>query len=310
MFDLVDIVNVLTGMASEMNSTTMSMPFELAQISSFVYSITELDPWDYNPLMYLIVGDEKVLLIDTGCDYGNLYFYIKSIPFVADKKIVVVNTHNHAEQSSGNWRFSTVGSVGLSHKVERLYASGRDKYYTRLLNSTNQWQVKTYKVTHWLKERDKILLGPKENLRNVVHTFWMPGHTPDHIILHYPIDNRLFLGDIFYRFADINFTYQFTELKDYEASLRKILDMLKTLPAGTRYSSSRSERDGICLPELKHFQRFFFAVLAGTHTGVALRIDDAEGWRYETRDRAMRVVLSRTLVQQLEEARNGSESGG
>lgn len=42
-----------------MNSTTMSMPFELAQISSFVYSITELDPWDYNPLMYLIVGDEK-----------------------------------------------------------------------------------------------------------------------------------------------------------------------------------------------------------------------------------------------------------
>lgn len=35
----------------------------------------------------------------------------------------------------------------------------------------------------------------------------MPGHTPDHIILHYPIDNRLFLGDIFYRFADINFTW-------------------------------------------------------------------------------------------------------
>lgn len=89
-------------------------------------------------------------------------------------------------------------------------------------------KVKTYKVTHWLKERDKILLGPKENLRNVsvvvsksakyffsinynyfqvVHTLWMPGHTPDHIILHYPIDNRLFLGDIFYRFADINFTW-------------------------------------------------------------------------------------------------------
>lgn len=45
-----------------MNSTTMSMPFELAQISSFVYSITELDPWDYNPLMYLIVGDEKGVL--------------------------------------------------------------------------------------------------------------------------------------------------------------------------------------------------------------------------------------------------------
>lgn len=35
------------------------------------------------------------------------------------------------------------------------------------IKEENVFQVKTYKVTHWLKERDKILLGPKENLRNV-----------------------------------------------------------------------------------------------------------------------------------------------
>lgn len=41
-----------------------------------------------------------------------------------------------------------------------------------------------------------------------------------------------------------------------------------------------------------------------------LRIDDAEGWRYETRDRAMRVVFSRVLVEQLEDARNASSENG
>ncbi|EPB75813.1 hypothetical protein ANCCEY_05107 [Ancylostoma ceylanicum] len=138
---------------------------------------------------------------------------------------------------------------------------------------------------------------------------WTPGHTPDSLVLWYAYDQRLFIGDLFYRYADIMLSYEYTNIKDYEASLRKVISfvMKQREPKKLRYSSAKSDADNECLPAFKHFHRFILSVLAGTHIGFPLRIDEAEGWRFETRDKAMRVIIGRDIVKRLNQAREKAQ---
>lgn len=55
--------------------------------------------------MYLLEGDEKALLIDTGYGVGNLRAYVENL---TDKPIVVANTHYHPDHAAGNGEFEQV----------------------------------------------------------------------------------------------------------------------------------------------------------------------------------------------------------
>ena len=55
--------------------------------------------------MYLLLGTEKALLIDTGYGKGDLPRYLERL---TDLPIMVVNTHNHYDHSSGNAFFREV----------------------------------------------------------------------------------------------------------------------------------------------------------------------------------------------------------
>ncbi|CAL2049454.1 unnamed protein product [Caenorhabditis brenneri] len=286
------------------------MSFTHDQLTENIFWIREEDTRECFPLMYLILGTEDTaLLIDTGCGCGNIYHYLRSLSFMQNVKLIVVNTHNHPEQTGGNWRFSTTGSNGLAHLVEDLCAGRKNKYYTRLMDSSWHWEIQTYKVTRWLNDGDKILLGDESNLRNIVQVMWTPGHTPDSIVLWYPYANRLFVGDLFYRFDDIMFTYQYTDIRQYENSVRNILKFVQSQEVKVKYSAAKNDTDNKCLPTFKLYHRFLLAVIAGTHAGTHLRIDEAEGVRYETRDKSMKIVIGRKIVQKLNEAREKATQG-
>ncbi|ULT80960.1 hypothetical protein L3Y34_011077 [Caenorhabditis briggsae] len=286
------------------------MSFTHDKLADNIYWIREEDGRECYSLMYLILGaGDTALLIDTGCGCGNIYHYLRSLSFMQNVKLIVVNTHNHPEQTGGNWRFSTTGSNGLAHLVEDLCAGRKNKYYTRLMDSSWHWEIQTYKVTRWLNDGDKILLGDESNLRNIVQVMWTPGHTPDSIVLWYPYANRLFVGDLFYRFDDIMFTYQYTDIRQYENSVRNVLKFVKSQEVTVKYSSAKNDTDNQCLPTFKLYHRFLLAVIAGTHAGTHLRIDEAEGVRYETRDKSMKIVIGRKIVQKLNEAREKANQG-
>ena len=55
--------------------------------------------------MYLLEGDKKALLIDTGYGVGNLRAYIEKL---TDKPILVANTHYHPDHAAGNGEFEQV----------------------------------------------------------------------------------------------------------------------------------------------------------------------------------------------------------
>jgi glyoxylase-like metal-dependent hydrolase (beta-lactamase superfamily II) len=140
------------------------------QISVNVYCIREIDQYNNDHvLMYLIKGSaNQCILIDTGfgCN-GDLLVYIRSNQLAADhQSIIVINTHNHAEQTGGNWRFSSSNSkYGLSHKICDLCASSADVIYTKMID----WRVKPYKITRWIDHGEEIQID-NDNRIVIYHT--------------------------------------------------------------------------------------------------------------------------------------------
>jgi hydroxyacylglutathione hydrolase len=55
--------------------------------------------------IYLLEGEEKALLLDTGWGAGNLRAFVEGL---TDKEIVVANTHFHPDHSAGNGEFEKV----------------------------------------------------------------------------------------------------------------------------------------------------------------------------------------------------------
>jgi glyoxylase-like metal-dependent hydrolase (beta-lactamase superfamily II) len=55
--------------------------------------------------MYLLEGEEKALLIDTGWGAGNLKAFVETL---TDKPLVVANTHYHPDHAAGNGEFEAV----------------------------------------------------------------------------------------------------------------------------------------------------------------------------------------------------------
>ena len=79
--------------------------------SNLKYTIWEMqkDTYAFNfggsVCMYLLVGDEKALLIDTAYGYGDIPGMIRKL---TDQPVVVVNTHNHGDHTGGNAFFPEV----------------------------------------------------------------------------------------------------------------------------------------------------------------------------------------------------------
>lgn len=55
--------------------------------------------------IYLLEGEEKALLLDTGYGTGNLHEFVDKL---TDKEILVANTHFHPDHSAGNGEFEKV----------------------------------------------------------------------------------------------------------------------------------------------------------------------------------------------------------
>lgn len=56
--------------------------------------------------MYLIIGPQKAMLVETGYGIGNLKGLVEQI--APGKQLIVVNSHCHADHSMGNSQFGTV----------------------------------------------------------------------------------------------------------------------------------------------------------------------------------------------------------
>ena len=206
--------------------------FTLEQIDADTHIVSEYRHWEETHC-YLLEGNERCLLIDTGLGICDISEEVKKL---TDKQITAVATHIHWDHIGGHQYYQDI----YAHEAEHDWLTGgfplsmetiRDMVTDRC-DLPKGYQVNTYQFyqgvpTRVLKDGDTIDLGGRKI--TVLHT---PGHSPGHICFWEADRGYLFTGDLVYK--DTLFAYYpSTDPQAYLASLEKIaaLPVKKIFPA-------------------------------------------------------------------------------
>ncbi|MET3289248.1 UNVERIFIED_CONTAM: glyoxylase-like metal-dependent hydrolase (beta-lactamase superfamily II) [Brevibacillus sp. OAP136] len=174
--------------------------FEVYQLPKDVYAIYE--PGHFQEVIsYLIIGETKAILLDTGMGIGNIYELVHSL---TDKEIEVVNSHSHFDHIGENYKFSKVSifedvnavtTLTKGYSVEELKEHVTSMMFAK--EPPKDFIAETYRMPpcefDLLHDGDIIDLGNRK--LKVIHT---PGHSSDSIMLHDEENRILFTGDTFY----------------------------------------------------------------------------------------------------------------
>ena len=186
-----------------------------------VYEITS-PPMRFK--QYLVIGQEKALLIDTGFGLGSLK---KVVDGLTDKPLILVNTHGHPDHGGGNAEF---GSPFLRPEDHPAYEQ-KCAYETRR-EEAGHWPIPdaaeklqpTPPAPIALEEDAVFDLGGRK-LR-VIHT---PGHTKGSVCIYDEKTGALFTGD------NTNAHGVFLDAEwgatagEYVASMKKLRDLKPTM---------------------------------------------------------------------------------
>jgi glyoxylase-like metal-dependent hydrolase (beta-lactamase superfamily II) len=174
-------------------------------------------------ISYLIVGDKRALLFDTGMGISDLK---KVIAGLTSLPINVLNSHTHNDHVGGNWEFSTIYGMDTDFTRQNARGSRADaqaeitpgqicgalpKGFDSAAYSTRPWKVTSY--TH---DGDRFDLGGR-----TLEVIATPGHTPDAICLLDRANGLLFTGDTYYP-APIWLFRPETDLDAYAASIGRL----------------------------------------------------------------------------------------
>jgi glyoxylase-like metal-dependent hydrolase (beta-lactamase superfamily II) len=124
----------------------MEKELYIKQLKPYLYLMDEA----HEATGYIVVGEEKVCVIDTMNGYNDLHKVVRDI---TDKPIVVVNTHGHPDHIFGNVYFDDIslmhcmrnGAVEISEgKTENdlpyKWFGGVDKQHPFKLDEGKQYQ--------------------------------------------------------------------------------------------------------------------------------------------------------------------------
>jgi glyoxylase-like metal-dependent hydrolase (beta-lactamase superfamily II) len=198
---------------------------------------------------FLIEGDERAVLVDTGLGLADIRAAAQSL---TRRPILAVNTHSHSDHRGGNARFADVaahpraadaltapvprenlmGYLAVAREQWAAYqrARGDDERFFHLFTTTTSprplpedadtWTVPAGPAPKPLADGQRIDLGGRT--LTVLHT---PGHSPDSLCL---LDERaglLFAGDTLIT-GDFWAHTPDTEIGVFAATLRRLADEL------------------------------------------------------------------------------------
>lgn len=172
--------------------------FEVYRVQPHVLAIYEPHQWQ-ETVMYLVEGQKRALLIDTGMGIGNLRALVAELTTLP---VVVVNTHTHVDHIGSNWQFDTIdnldsdysrqsarGSTSVREEIEPGKLCGAlPRGFDKATYATKPWHT-----SRWLHDGDTIDLGGRS-----LQVLATPGHSPDSISLFDARNGLLFTGDTYY----------------------------------------------------------------------------------------------------------------
>lgn len=134
----------------------------------------------WSNFMYLLIGKEKALLIDSGTGTGNLKEFVKTI---TDKPVMVACTHGHYDHTGGNYDF---GEAWMHRESEYTAVNAFKNWGDSFYNSKEFPEVKI----NYLEDGDVIDLGGRR-----VKVLHIPAHHEGSIAFIDENTRSLFTGD-------------------------------------------------------------------------------------------------------------------
>lgn len=206
--------------------------FTIDKIDENTYIISEYRHWEETHC-YLLNGESKSLLIDTGLGICNIYDEVIKL---TDKPVIAAATHVHWDHIGGHRFFPEF----YAHEAELGWLSGEFPLSADTIREMvvdrcelpKEFDVSNYEIfqgipSRVLRDKDTIDIG--DRIIEVLHT---PGHSPGHMCFWEKESGYLFTGDLVYK--DTLFAYYpSTDPMAYLNSLEKIalLPAKKIFPA-------------------------------------------------------------------------------
>jgi glyoxylase-like metal-dependent hydrolase (beta-lactamase superfamily II) len=175
------------------------------------------------PRSYLIVGQKRALLFDTGMGMSDIK---KVTAELTQLPIVVLNSHTHDDHVGDNWEFDTI--YGMDTDFTRQNARGSrvdaqaevtpDQICGTLPTGfdAKAYVTRPWKITAYTHDGDRFDLGGR-----TIEVIATPGHTPDSISLIDRANGLLFTGDTYYP-APLWLYRPETDLKAYSKSIHTL----------------------------------------------------------------------------------------
>jgi glyoxylase-like metal-dependent hydrolase (beta-lactamase superfamily II) len=224
--------------------------FDVYQLPGHVYAFYE-PRQEQEVLSYLIVGDKRALLFDSGLGIGRLGEIVRRLTALP---VVVLNSYTHFDHAGGNSEFSNVYAVDSA--FTRKNAAGHPNAYM-LKNAGPSgacpplpagfdfatYSSKPFHITHTIHDGEIIDLGGRP-----LEVLLTPGHTPDALCLLDRKQKELFTGDTFYP-GEIWLWWPETDLDAYQKSIQRIAALAPSLQV-LRQAHSAPEGDPALLAKV------------------------------------------------------------
>ncbi len=201
--------------------------FKVFEVGHGVYAIAE--PSNFQEVIsYLILGEEKALLFDSGMGLSSIKKVVKQL---TNLPLTVINSHTHYDHIGGNHEFDNILAIDLPYTIGRA-KNGMSHDFVKhevtkeaicLEKSPNKdtanYHIKPFKIKGFIKEGYIFQLGNR-----TLEIISVPGHTPDAIALYDKASGYLWTGDTFYEGPIWLFDPE-TNLFDYQQSIQKIANI-------------------------------------------------------------------------------------
>lgn len=204
--------------------------FEVYEVDRNVFAIYE--PHQFQEVIsYLIVGERRALLWDSGMGIGRISEVVDEL---TDVPVVVVNSHTHPDHVGGNAEFAEIWGfdTDFSNRSASGYANARMVGQVRPgalcralpegVDSSN-YEIKPFRVGRRIQDGSTIALGGRD-----LQILAVPGHTPDAAALLDTEAGLLFTGDSFYEGPIYLFSPE-TDLAQFQASIERLARLVPNL---------------------------------------------------------------------------------
>ncbi|MDD3402053.1 MAG: MBL fold metallo-hydrolase [Hespellia sp.] len=205
--------------------------YDVYKVPGDIYAIACNGQWELD-ICYLVLGEDKALLLDTGLGLGDLKSLVESL---TDLPITVVVSHSHYDHIGNAHQFDDVWCYNSPSCIETLTDGiPHDDFAYELEDGMiardipkdidlDTYSIEGSTVTNTLNDGDIIDLGNRK-----LEVLWTPGHTSDSITLIDSDNGILFTGDTYYP-DDLYAFSEDSDLAEYTKSMEKIRDRIADL---------------------------------------------------------------------------------